>query len=154
MRAATIHIQEIGERILSEALADSRRVDNWLRHQRHPECKRQFQLCEQRYGEARISYLAAKSRAPKMGRPMIESEEKAYKKAKYALQEAEHTFKMVQKSILELPGLVEHSAHHIYIARQQLRELGPAALNSLDRMIENVHNYLEQTRPKQMNPLE
>ncbi len=145
IRRSLIAFHESSERVMLEAIADVDRTENWLRHERHPECKRRHLQCEQRYGEARIRYLAAKSRAPKMGRPMIEDEEKEFKRAKRMLEEAEHTLKMVEQALLELPRLVEQSANRVRMARRQMEDLVPVAVAQLDQMIEGVQNYLNQT---------
>ena len=140
-----ISFAEDSDRILSESIAEINRAENWLRHQRQPECKRIFIKCEQVHGEARIRYLAAKSRAPKMGRPMIEDEEKEWKRARYQLEAAEHKLKTVNQAILDFPRLVEHAANQIRMARNHYKDLLPQAVARLDQMIEALQKYFEQS---------
>jgi 5-bromo-4-chloroindolyl phosphate hydrolysis protein len=101
-------------------------------------------MAEQRCSEARIRYMAAKSHAPKMGRPMIEDEEKEYRRARIALEEANHKLKTIEQALLELPRLVEQSSNRVRMSRRYAQDLTPKAVATLDVMIEGVQNYLNQ----------
>lgn len=145
IRRAWIALAEHSERVLLEGIADIDRVENWLRHERLPACRRQQRMCEQRFSEARIRYMAAKSHAPKMGRPMIEDEEKEYRRCKAALEHSTEKLQAVEQALLKLPRLVEQAANRIQLARHYAQDLTPRAIAALDTMIEGVQHYLNQT---------
>lgn len=144
IRRALIALRDSSERIIPETLGDVPRVQHWLEQERHPEAKRQHRQAENRYSEARIRYMAAKSRAPKMGRPMIEDEEKDYRRCKAILEQAEEKLATVSRAIIDLPRLADAPTNRIRSNRAQVLSIVEKAVAQLDNMIEQVEIYLQQ----------
>jgi hypothetical protein len=145
LRRALIVLRESSERIIPETLGDVPRVQHWLEQERFPEVKRQQRNAENRYSEARIRYLAAKSRAPKMGRPMIEDEEKDYRRCKAILEQTEQKLATISKAIIDVPRMIEAPTNRIRAQRAQVVTIIDRAVAQIDHMIDQLEIYLQQS---------
>ena len=143
LRRKFIAMGEFCEKVIPEALADGDRVQGWLERERFPDAKRLQRLAEQRFGEARIRYMAAKSRAPKMGRPMIEDEEKDFRRCKAALDQANEKLAIIKKAILDVPRMTDAPLTRIRSTRHALQELVQRSVAHLDIMIDGLEDYLQ-----------
>ena len=142
LRRTFIALGEFCEKVIPESLGDTDRVMEWLERERFPQAKREQRIAEERFSEARIRYMAAKSRAPKMGRPMIEDEEKDYRRCKAILDQANEKLATIKKAILDVPRLVDAPLNRVRSCRRGIQELVQRSVAHLDIMIDGLEDYL------------
>jgi hypothetical protein len=108
-----------------------------------PAAKRHHRKLEERAGEARLRYLAAKSAPSKAGPPNYEFEEQEYRRCRAAMERAAERVQAIGQSLRDLNKLVEVPQSKARQCRNRLESQTAGAVAGLDRMIDGLADYLQ-----------
>lgn len=141
LRRGIIDLAAICEQAVSQGISEGSRLEQTLRGEQLPLCRRQLHTSEQRHGEARIKYLALKNAPTKMGPQPIEEAERDYRRSKHQCDELQQRLQKINSALDQLPKRMAEPAGQARRAQQLVSDALSGTIARLDNMLDSLERY-------------
>jgi hypothetical protein len=134
-------------RALDSIETSARRSESWLRDDRARTVSKELRRDENRFSEAKIALMEAKTQIGDQRARAHETEERDFKRARAQLEQTEALMQRIKSWLVTMPRELSEPLTVVRRARHSVDDVGPKAIAHLDNMIEAIEKYQSTRLP-------